>query len=429
MDPPATATRQRSTLTVGVLWLATVSVSLAASRYSASVVATPHHGATGEPLAAEFAFLAVYVTIATVGAVVAVRRPRHRIGWLFLVSAWVFGAAELAHGYAHHAVLAGTSGTLLAQWAALLGVVLFDPPFIMMTMYLALIFPNGRLLSPRWRIVAGLLLAAVIALTVVRILSPGTIPGFPEFDNPLGVPRAAASLSLITSIVDALFVPIVVAIAVGVVLRYRRATPGERQQFKWVALPAIVLLVFLPVNELYLNDSTGVTRVVRNVVFFPAFVGLPIGLAIAVLRYRLYDIDRIISRTVGYAALSVVLLAVYAAGTVALGSAVPAVTGRASSGLVVALSTLAVATLFQPARRRIQRIVDRRFNRAHYDAARTIERFGQHLRNELDADTLLMEIRRVVDTSVQPMSTSFWMSAPAESHAPATGTGTAHPDR
>lgn len=111
------------------------------------------------------------------------------------------------------------------------------------------------------------------------------------------------------------------------------------------------------------------------------------------------------------------LLSVYAAGAVTLGTAVPAITGRTSNELVVALATLAVAALFQPTRRRIQRVVDRRFNGAHYDAARTIERFGQRLRNEPDPDTLLTEIRRVIDTSVQPMTTSIWMSAPAEGHS------------
>lgn len=417
----ATASRRGLTLTVGALWLGTLAVSLAAARYSASVVATPHGNAAPDPLATQFTFLAVYVIIATVGAVVALRRPRHPVGWLFLVSAWLFGTSELAHGYAHHAVLTGTTDTSLAQWAGLIGVVLFLPPFVMMTMYLALIFPSGKLLSPRWRILVGVLVAAVGALTLVEILSPGPLPAFPEMDNPLGVPRAAASLDIVTSIVDPLFFPIVASIAVSVVLRFRRATPAERQQFKWVALPAAVLLVFLPVNELYLVDSVGAVRVARDIVFFAAFAGLPIGLAIAVLRYRLYDIDRIVSRTVAYVALSVVLLAVYAAGAVTLGTTVPAITGSTSNELVVALSTLAVAALFQPTRRRIQSIVDRRFNRAHYDAAHTIEQFGQRLRNELDPDTLLREIRRVVDTSMQPMSTSVWTKTQHGTAAPTTG--------
>lgn len=186
-----------------------------------------------------------------------------------------------------------------------------------------------------------------------------------------------------------------------------------------VALPAAVLLVFLPLNELYLADSVGAPRVARDIVVLAAFAGLPIGLAIAVLRYRLYDIDRILSRTVAYVALSVVLLAVYAVGAVTLGTTVPAITGSTSNKLVVALSTLAVAALFQPARRRIQRFVDRRFNRAHYDAARTIERFGQRLRNELDPDALLVEIRGVVGASLQPVTASVWLGPPAEDRRPA----------
>ena len=127
--------------------------------------------------------------------------------------------------------------------------VLFLPPFVMMTMYLALIFPNGELLSPRWRIVAGVVLVAVIAFTLVELLRPGPLQSFPEIDNPLGVPGATASIGLVTSIVDPLFLPVVAPIGLGVVLRYRRATTVERRQFKWVALPAAVLLVFLSLNE------------------------------------------------------------------------------------------------------------------------------------------------------------------------------------
>jgi hypothetical protein len=408
--------RLRVTLLAGALWAATLVCAGAAARYASSVVATPHD-ARGEPLAAQLGFLVVYLTLATVGGVVARQRPRHPIGWLFLGSAWMLAASELGHGYAHHAVLTGATDTALAQWGGLAGAVLFLPPFVLLTMYLPLIFPDGRLLTPRWRIVVGFLVVAVAVLVLVELLRPGPLWAFAEIDNPLGVRGAGPLVARAAAAVDPLFFPIVAAIGVAVVQRFRRATATERQQFKWVALPAGALLVFLPLNELWLREADGAVAIARDVFFFAAFAGLPVGLAIAVLRFRLYDIDRILSRTVTYAALSLVLVGVYAGGVVTLGAVLRTLTASASGDLVVAASTLAVAALFQPARRRIKRTVDRRFNRNHYDATRTIERFGQRLRNELDPDTLLSEIRDVVATSVQPSTTTVWTPSPPE-HGP-----------
>jgi hypothetical protein len=395
------------------LWATTVVIAIMASRYSSSVVVTPH-GDTGDPLAAELAFLAIYVTLASVGAVVAWRRPGHVMGWLFLVCAWLFVTSELAHGYAHDAVLTGATGSTLAGWAAMLGVTLFLPPFVLMTMYLPLVFPDGQLLTPRWRLVVFVLAGVVLVLTLAEALSPGAVTGFPEIRNPLGLVGAEAALAAAAAVADPLFIPVLVAIGVSVVLRYRRATSTERQQFKWVALPAAVLLVFLPLNEFVLRDATGPVRALGSIVFFAAFAGLPLGLAVAVLRFRLYEIDRILSRTVTYAALSVLMIGVYAAGVVTIGATVRALSGGASSELVVAVSTLIVAAAFRPARRRIQRAVDRRFDRTRYDAARTIEGFGQRLRSELDPDTLLLEIQRVVHTSIQPVTSAVWIRPGAD---------------
>ncbi len=397
-------------LAVAALWSTSVLIALAAARYAPSVVATPHGGPQDDPLAAEYGFLAIYVAFATVGAVVATRRPRHPIGWLFLVAAWLFAVVALAHGYAHHAVLTGAVETALAQWAGLVGGVLFLPPFVLVTMYLPLVFPDGRLLSPRWRIVVGALAAAVAVLTLVEVLSPGPLTSFPEIDNPLGVPGALRTLTRVAGLIDPLFLPIVVAIGAAVVLRFRRATAAERRQFKWVALPAGLLLVFLPLNEVFLPDASGTIGVVGTVMFFAGFAGLPVGVGIAVLRYRLYDIDRILSRTISYGLLTIVLSGTYAVAAVGLGAGLRLVSGQGSGDLVIAASTLAVAALFQPARRRIQAAVDRRFNRTRYDAHGHVERFGQRLRDELDLDALVGELRGVVDLTVQPGSSSVWLS-------------------
>jgi hypothetical protein len=394
---------------VAVAWSSAVAFAVAGATYAPAVVATPHAGGTTEPLAAEFALLAVYVSLATVGAVLATRRATNPIGWLFLASAWLFAAAELAHGYAHHAVLVGATDTALARWAALLGVVLFLPPFILVTMYLPLVFPDGRLLSPRWRYVVALLVVAVTCLTVVEVLSAGSLPSFPEIDNPVGWVGAEAALTRITTLIDPLFLPIVVAVAASVVLRFRRATPVERQQFKWVALPAGVLLVFLPLNEYLLRDAGGTFRVVGTALFFLGFAGLPVGVGVAVLRYRLFEIDRIVSRTITYGLLTLTLAGAYTVAVVVIGAGLRVLTGGRSSDLAVAASTLAVVGLFRPTRRRIMAAVDRRFNRSRYDARQTAERFALRLRDEIDLEALLRELHQIANVTVEPVSSSIWL--------------------
>jgi hypothetical protein len=216
---------------------------------------------------------------------------------------------------------------------------------------------------------------------------------------------------LVHGAVDAIFVVLLVgavlAGASALVVRYRRARRGERQQLKWAVLGGLVSVSVYLTGDL----TTRLPGVDWWLVSLVAFTVFPLTVALAVLRYRLYDIDRIVSRTVSYGLLTALLVGVYAAGVVGLGGLIRSATGGGGGDLVVAASTLAVAALFGPARRRIQDLVDRRFNRARYDAQQTVEAFAQRLRDEVDLDTLCADLRASANEAIQPRSASVWVRA------------------
>jgi hypothetical protein len=350
---------------------------------------------------------APFLAFATVGAVIIARRVGNRIGWLcwaigftFILS--FFGSKEV---WAALAVNPHRSSVwaLLPQLAniAWLGALLGLLPF------LVLLFPTGRLLSRRWRPVAWALGMAVGLYLTARLLTPGPIDpklaGNPQ--NPLEVESAEGLLQLIQSITAVIAPVLALATLASLVVRFGRARGEERQQLKWFTFVVAADLVLIP-------GLGGVTEqvapVLGELVIFPVTVSLiPIAIGVAVLKYRLYDIDRVINRTLVYGLLTVLLGAVYTVGVFGLGQLLNPVTGE--SALAVAASTLAVAALFQPARRRIQAVVDRRFNRRRYDAARTIEAFSTRLRDQLDLDTLSTELLAIVDQTTEPTRASLWL--------------------
>jgi hypothetical protein len=321
----------------------------------------------------------VAVSAATVGAVLAGRRPRHPVGWLLLALALWF-----IYGYASWALLAwrGASGAVGSAVKDANVVVL--PAFIG---FVLLLTPTGSLPSPRWRWWARVAVAA----PAVGLVSLALEPLAGQLLAARGVAFAVAGLAIPVG-------------AASLVVRFRRARGVERQQMRWlavaaapvaVAVAAMVALV-LAGNEVPLGWLPGVCLAV-----------LPLAIGAAILRYRLYDLDRIISRTVTYGLLTMLLGGGYAVVVLGLGQLL----GRDSS-VVVAGATLAVAGVFQPARRRIQAVVDRRFNRRRYDAAMTIEAFSARLRDEVDLDTLTGELLAVVEQTMVPTKVSLWLRPP-----------------
>jgi len=270
--------------------------------------------------------------------------------------------------------------------------------------FVVLLTPTGSLPSPRWRWWARAVIAATVVLVVSAALTPDPLqPEDPTFRSPLAAPPALSDFLAVAGAasVVALLVGLLTA-AGSLVARFRRARGLERQQLRWLALAAALSAVMLlaAVASAVLGAPLGVVLIAAGI----SVAVLPLATGAAILRYRLYDLDRIISRTLAYGLLTLLLGGGYAMVVLGLGQLL----GRESS-LVVAAATLAVAALFQPARRRIQSTVDRRFNRRRHDAAETITAFSARLRDQVALDTLSSELLAVVDQIMQPTRTSLWL--------------------
>jgi hypothetical protein len=343
------------------------------------------------------------VSTATVGAVVASRRPRHPVGWLLLAFGLSLSAAGVTlattnYGVAHAAPAAG----LIARYVpATVGVAMACNGLTL------LLTPTGHLPSPRWRWWAGILAAAPVVLLGVVTLSPG--PGdrlIEAVDSPLDLRALDGGLLVAYQAAIAVVITAFVAAAWSLVGRFRRARGVEREQLRWVALATVLIALLAVVNLAALALGAYALAPLVGGLNPPIMAA---GIGAAILRYRLYDLDRIISRTVAYGLLTLLLGGGYALVVVGLSQLL----GR-ESPLVVAAATLAVAAVFQPARRRVQAVVDRRFNRRRHDTARMIEGFGARLRDQVDLDTLTAELLAVVDQTMQPTRASLWLRSPKE---------------
>jgi hypothetical protein len=256
-------------------------------------------------------------------------------------------------------------------------------------------------------------LAATVLAVVVSALKPGPTAYLPRVDNPLGLEQAGWVLDPIELVAWVVIVAALFAAAGSLIVRWRRARGVERQQLRWLAYAAAMLVV-VTVADSWLPDTLSIVVTASMPLLFPVATG------IAVVRYRLYDIDRLINRTLVYGLLTVLLGAIYAGTVLVLGQVFGGV-GRNPPSWAVAGATLAVAALFQPARRRIQATVDRRFNRRRYNAAKTVEAFSARLRDELHLDALSAELLAVVEQTMQPTTASFWLR-PSVERSPRTGT-------
>jgi len=353
------------------------------------------------------------VSAATVGAVLASRRPAHPVGWLLLAQV----ASNLTTGAAAQYLawgLLAPGGTLPATRYVALYFPASAGGGLLLLGFVLLLTPTGKLPSPGWRWWASAMVAVPLLLVVGVTLAPGPVdPSVQVVGGPFEFHGLGGGLLVVNQLALA-FTTLAVAVCAGsLVVRFRRARGVERQQLRWVAVAAALLVVAAGVALVGL--ALGATEVVTWAL--SAWVaGLPVAIGAAVLRYRLYDLDRIISRTLAYGLLTLLLGGGYAAMVLGLGQLL----GRDSS-LVVAAATLAVAGVFQPARRRIQQAVDRRFNRRRHDTAETIQAFSTHLRDQVDLDTLQGELLAVVDQTMQPTQASLWLR-PSDERSLRTGT-------
>jgi hypothetical protein len=345
------------------------------------------------------------LVFAFAGVLIARRHPGNAIGWLFLGAGVAAGLGSLAGSYGEYWVHTREGSEALGKTAAWYADLSWIPFVLVPATFLVLLFPDGHLLSRRWRFVAWCAGLGIAADFVAEGLHPGRLPDNPQIRNPYGVESSALDVLQLLAIL-ALLIGITGS-ALSLVLRFRRARGEQRQQMKWLALAAAGVAVTVPVGTA-MYDVLGAA--VANVVIMLSILGLPAATGVAILRYRLFDIDVVINRTLVYGALTATLAAAYLGTVLLLQLALSPLTEQ--SNVAIAASTLAVAALFRPARRRIQELVDRRFFRSKYDAARTLESFGTHLRDEVDLDALGSELRRVVGDTMQPAHVSLWLRAP-----------------
>jgi hypothetical protein len=360
----------------------------------------------------------VVLSATTVGAVLASRRPNHPVGWLLLALGLFMAAAIVAQGYADYGFQARPGALPAARFVALygpatLGAMLGCIGFIL------LLTPTGSLPSPRWRWWARVMVAAPVVSLVATLLLPNSLNSdYQTLDNPLALRAFGGALRAALWVALAITVLAVLVAAGSLVVRFRRAHGVERRQLRWVALAAavvapaaVVLLAAAASTTLLAAASTTTLWSLFNWALVVCVTILPLAIGAAILRYRLYDLDRIISRTVAYGLLTVLLGGGYAGAVLLLGQLFGGLSGQPPSWAVAGV-TLALAALVRPARRRVQAAVDRRFNRRRHDTARTIDAFSTRLHQQIDLDTLSTELLAVVDQTMQPTKASLWLRSP-----------------
>src|SRR5215217_6622284 len=341
-----------------------------------------------------------------IGAIIASRLPGNPVGWLFCAAGCTIAVAYLSAEYAIYTLLARPDSLPIGEALAWLAFWAWIPSIGCIVLSL-LLFPNGRLPSSRWRWLAWLSVLLTIAGAVWVVLSPGAIGNLESIRNPLGIEGLPSGYKPVQTIMSAL---VLVAAVSTLGLRLLRTRGIEHQQIKWPAFVAVMAAVGSILYDTAISEAIGLRWLewTGYVVVVAALVSFSISIGIAIVRYRLYDIDRIINRTLVYGALTVVLVAVYFGGIVVMQRTFVALTGERSTLAVVA-STLLIAALFTPLRKRTQRFIDRSFYRHKYDAAKTLEGFSMKLRDETDLEALSEDLVGVVRETMQPAHVSFWL--------------------
>jgi hypothetical protein len=386
------------------LWLAAFGCCAAGLLVTLAVTRPLTVGVLAEGAAYALAFPLGY---ATIGLVLSLRRPANPIGWLYAASGLVWSLAVPLRPWVDWLVRGGRPLPVAAKLGAALGEYGWAPAIALGVTLPFLLLPDGRLRSRRWRVVVVASLAGSALALVGGGLSPAPLTDTP-MDNPFALAGMAGTVATVAGAVGTVLHTACLPVAlVSLVLRFRASRGVERQQLRWVAAGAAGAVAGLLAGTV-LPQQTVVSGVLYAMVLC-----VPVAVAVAVLRYRLWDLDRLVSRTVTYATVTALLVVPYllivpAAGRLAQGS----------GSLAVAGATLAAAAAFSPLRRRVQDLVDRRFNRARYDAARTVEGFAARLRDQVDLDALSAELLAVVGQTMQPVEASLWLRPPANPRLP-----------
>ncbi len=386
-------TRQARRSAAWLLAIADVVVFVVASAY-----------ALNPDLVADLVFGAAIASCAGVGALLFVRVPRNPIGALLLAAATIWPVGIALGTYAE----VGWSRT--PPWpgstvAAIIGDLCFVYPIALVLIGVPLIFPDGRFPSRRFRWVAWLAVAAMAGSTITSLLGTHAV-GSAEIENPLAITALKDPLAVLATAVNLSSIIGFGGAAVAVWTRFHRGDPVVREQTKWLVAVAGVAAIAFPLAFIVVDTAPEVGNVLFAVGLL-AMAAMPLAIGIAILRYRLFEIDRIVSRTIAYALVTGLLLATFGAANLLLQSAVAPVSN--DSALAVAASTLLVAALFQPVMRRVRRSVDRRFDRARYDAERTAAAFAERLRDEVDMGTVTADLTGTARAALAPTALGVWI--------------------
>jgi hypothetical protein len=348
----------------------------------------------------------VILAFSTVGALIASYRPGNAIGWLFLSGAFVWTAGELALEYGVYALITDPGALPAGAWAAWFGAWARGIGWFLIVTFLLLLFPTGRLPSSRWRPVLWGAVGLIVLYTLSSWLSPETNDiRLVSVPNPTGL--EFESMRVLYLLVNSIFPLLIVASGAAVIIRFRRSRGDERQQLKWFTYAVTIMTV---VFVLWFSFALVGLVAPSSLMYDVPIIGLPVATGIAVLKYRLYDIDIIINRTLVYGLLTAILAVIYFGGVTASQSLLRLLTGQERlPQLAVVASTLVIAALFNPLRRRLQSFIDRSFYRSKYDAARTLEGFSKKLRDETDLQALSDDLVGVVRETMQPAHVSLWL--------------------
>jgi hypothetical protein len=353
------------------------------------------------------------LTFTTVGAVVASRRPENPIGWIFCAGGLILSVTVSAENYTEYALNANTGSLPGVPYAAWIASWALAPTLILVAMMLFLLFPDGKLSSREWGFVAWTAVVASVVVALGDALGRSNLgTDYGSMGNPFAVEGAVGNfLQMLGGFGVTLLLLCFLASVAALFVRLRQARGVERQQIKWFAYAAAVMGTGPLVMFMLGSGYSALQRLMWHLGYFVAILGfalLPVATAIAILKYRLYDIDRIINRTLVYGALTVTLVGVYVGSVLSIEYAFRGLTGNGSQLPIVA-STLLIAALFNPLRRRIQSFIDRRFYRRKYDAQKTLEAFSAKLRDETDIEALNNDLVGVVAETMQPAHVSLWL--------------------
>jgi hypothetical protein len=356
----------------------------------------------------------VSVSYPALGLLLASRRPEHPIGWLFCAAGLVVGLEQFCGEYAIYALLAHP-GSLPGGQAAAWVYAWVYVPFTAFCAFLVLLFPDGRLPSRRWLPFAWLVGIATVAFATVSALWPGPTCDVCAIEKPLGIETLEGVSALDYALMETLFYLLGLPVMASLYLRFRRASSVERQQIKWFAYAATVVVLGGICRSFLghiVHSATGAWWAwwIGQDILTVGFAGTAIAMSIAILKYRLYEIDILINRTLVYGSLTFFLAAVYFGGVATVEAIFRVLTGQEEQPqLAIVVSTLVIAALFNPLRQRIQSFIDRRFYRSKYDARKTLEAFSAKLRNDSDLDALSDDLVGVVRETMQPAHVSLWL--------------------